>query len=171
VELHTGGASFTAIDLHKWTGTEDSPGDLGELTLVDAAIAALTSAAPWLHDETGGLGTATVAVGLFNSSGHDHELQLVTRDAGTLARVYRTRALRAAADGQVSRDETIADVAASGDLTGQLILVHDTLSLLLQRFGIPELEHVATDGALVHHIWNLDHRVEQWASNWSVVLR
>lgn len=161
VELHADGSSFVAIDLNVRTSDGNELGHIGYFSVLDAMIPMVDVVARWASETVGEKGSAAVAVGIANTSGDKIPLQLVSDEgAGELQRLRGTRALRG---DLVTRDDTVADLAACSDVQGRLALVHACLSPLLQRFGRPEPTQITRDGRVVWREWKRYPDVKRWA--------
>ncbi len=162
LELHANGSAFVALDLLVRTSHEEEGSRVGYFTLIDGMIPMVDVAARWAAETTGALGTASVSVGLFDSTESPQPVELATDDFGQQSRLHATRRLPSSG-GFVSRDETIADLVACAEIQSRLALVHTCLSLVLQRFGRPEPEQVAPDGRIVYREWKYFPDVKRWA--------
>lgn len=162
VELHADGSSFVAIDLNVRTSDDNQLGHVGYFTVIDGMIPMVDVGARWAAETVGGTGMANVAVGLADTTGEKIPLEMVSDEGSReLRRLGATRVLRG--DLIVSRDHTVADVAACADVQGRLALVHACLSPLLQRFGRPESDQITRDGRVAWRAWKRFPDVKRWA--------
>jgi hypothetical protein len=162
LELHANGSSFVALDLLARTSDEDEGSRIGYFALIDGMIPMVDVAARWATETAGALGTASLSIGLFDSTQSPRPIELATEDFGELRRLHATRRLPSSG-AFVTRDDTVADLAVCTEIHGRMALTHTCLSLLLQRFGRPEPEQIAPNGRIIFREWKYFSAVKAWA--------
>ena len=163
IELHADGSSFVALDVDLRTSEDSQVGQIGYFTIVDGMIPIVDVAARWATDQVGAQGTAAVAAGLIDTTAQHAPLQIVRGESGDLRRVRATRPLHRPFEIIVTRDDTLADLAACVDLQNRLALAHDCLSYILQRIGRPEPVELTSDGRIRWRAWKYYEQVKRWA--------
>jgi hypothetical protein len=165
VALHMSGAAFAASVAKKDAESSDQ---LDQMNLIDDAVLLSDVCLRWAARQVGAWGGATVIAGLLdvltndNSLSHPLELASGYRDG---ARKENTRAV-------VKQPEvtTSADLGTVGSVQERLVVTRNVLSILLQEFGIVEVDEFSPDGSIVGQAWGFMHyrSVESWAAQYEV---
>lgn len=162
IELHTNGCAFVAMDAQRRQPVERRQTSHGVdlLDLVDFMIWSTEVGIRWAADQTGGWGSATLVVGITDSSKMFRNLELQQSSYHLFGKVSSSRVVR-------REPESIAsiDLARVGTRTERLVGAYRAAAGLLQWFGLAEPAQLNSRGQLRVDRW-LTPQDTQMAQQW-----
>jgi Schlafen, AlbA_2 len=168
VALHMSGAAFAASVAKPDATSSDR---LGQLGLIDDAVLLSDVCLRWAARQVGAWGEATVIAGLLDTLANGdflrHPLELAGRRHGHNDDVRKTNTRSVVKQPEAT---TSADLGAVGSVQQRLVVTRNTLSVLLQEFGIVEVDEFGPEGSIVGQAWGSSwyRGVESWATQYKV---